>query len=514
METCSDEQAGSGRIWVRPQRKSDWELALKPSKASRSGAPERKEEEEAGTKPFLPEGRRLRASVPPSPSPSLGSTPTMQRASLTSRASWSAESHALSAPRKRSIVAASQPVCVLGVGAGGIEELSRSVDDRTVAWALLRFQVGGGTFVRTKLVAVHCNGGCTPVMQRGLLNARHKEVVGLFGDVHASIEVTSGKELTVEYLCERLLRLFAADDMDYSLEALRQDYSRRVAQTEEAAARKRCALEEAANAGAAAAASAEAASAEAAAQAQACELLQQQKEKDDREKQTEQEKELLQKILEEAEPEVTVEEALRCVSTDQGTFNWLLLEPTKLALHKAGKGGLDEMKEHLSDHQVLFGLLRLSFGSGSRSATGGGRAVPGISKHVFVHWVGPRVSVVKRGVWNTGAGKASALIGKSCSVTFRREAHTPSDIRLEDIVSELRYSTALHLMQPIQRLNMPARALHSNLSMHNLEDSMTQVPGTDTRRLTVVDGVAATNGIAAGRISVEEYRFARPQGLV
>eukprot|EP00425_Heterocapsa_triquetra_P045239 CAMPEP_0195086184 /NCGR_PEP_ID=MMETSP0448-20130528/26389_1 /TAXON_ID=66468 /ORGANISM="Heterocapsa triquestra, Strain CCMP 448" /LENGTH=163 /DNA_ID=CAMNT_0040119629 /DNA_START=33 /DNA_END=521 /DNA_ORIENTATION=- len=123
-----------------------------------------------------------------------------------------------------------EPVSVLGAGAGGLEELREHVDDKMVSFALLRFQVGGGTFVRTKLVAIHCNGGAAPVMLRGWLNARRDEVFSVSGEVHANIEVQHAEELTIEYLCERLLPLFAADSGDYSLQALRHEYAKSVAQ--------------------------------------------------------------------------------------------------------------------------------------------------------------------------------------------------------------------------------------------------------------------------------------------
>eukprot|EP00931_Biecheleriopsis_adriatica_P089821 TRINITY_DN6389_c0_g1_i2.p1 TRINITY_DN6389_c0_g1~~TRINITY_DN6389_c0_g1_i2.p1 ORF type:complete len:575 (+),score=113.47 TRINITY_DN6389_c0_g1_i2:36-1760(+) len=324
--------------------------------------------------------------------------------------------------RKRSSAGSSETACVLACGRGGVEELRKQIDEHTVAWALLRFQVGGGTFVRTKMVLIHCNGVATPVMQRGLLNARSHEVLHHLGEVHASIEVTSSKELTLEYLCERLLRLFACDDMDYSLQALRQEYTNMVAQTEEAA-RKR---------------------AEEEATPQALE------EPQSRQEQVR------------SGPDLSADEALQSVSADGGAFNWLLLEPSR-ALFKAGQGGLEEMKEQLADERVLFGVLRLTFGRAQ--GANGGRPAHGITKHVFVHWAGPRTSIVRRGIWNAKAGEVAAFVGKACSITFRREAQSLKDLQLDDIIMEC-------------------------------------------RRLSVIDNVAAANGVAASRISVEEYRIA------
>lgn len=397
----------------------------------------------AAVEVVLPQAWRRRAWVDQATSPQVGSAYTpCARNTPTSKAAPSTPAKL----RRRSYGGPLDPVRVLSMGSGGVEELQQKLEDRMVSWALLRFQVGGGAFVRTKMVAVHFNGANAPVMLRGWLNARGPEVVFSLGEVHATVEITSRKDLTLEFLCERLLRIFATDNMDYSLQALRNDYSQMVKRTEEAALRK---LES------------EAAAA------------------------------LVQKIPAFTPPSIEVApepdgqiveehvihdlecspdvptslrtpEALSCVSADNGALNWLLLEPDRLEVHKTGQGGLEEMKEHFVEDLVLFGLLRLTFGSGT-SATG--RSAPCITKHVFVHWVGPRVSIVRRGKWNACSGKAAALIGKSCAVTFRKQAHSLKDIQLEDVVSEL-------------------------------------------RRFAVVDGVAATGGVASNRISVEEYRNA------
>eukprot|EP00930_Biecheleria_cincta_P048162 TRINITY_DN3350_c0_g1_i1.p1 TRINITY_DN3350_c0_g1~~TRINITY_DN3350_c0_g1_i1.p1 ORF type:complete len:768 (-),score=106.22 TRINITY_DN3350_c0_g1_i1:180-2483(-) len=343
------------------------------------------------------------------PSPACASNQGLPKACLTAL------------PKRPSTTGSSEPVSILGCGIGGIEELRQVVDDSTVAWALLRFQVGGGTFLRTKLIAIHCNGAVTPVMQRGLLNARSKEVLSHLGEVHASLEVTSGSELTIEYLCERLLRLFAADNMDLSLQALLQDYSRMVREAEEAARRRAVEAAEMAEVSrrraseARRGAAAEAATAEAAAAEATAKLAQK--------------AETPTPVLQ----DISVEDALRDVSADRGIFNWLLLDPSRsLGLHKAGDGGLDEMKTYLAENRVLFGALRLSFGHG-------------LTKHVLVHWVGQHVSIVRRGVWNARSGEASTLIGKWCSLTLRKEAHQLKDLDLDDIVMELRRFTVLGL---------------------------------------------------------------------
>lgn len=277
--------------------------------------------------------------------------------------------------------ACSSPIIVLAGGSGGIHELRRRLDDRTVSWALLRFQVGSGAFLRTKLVSVHCSGEDMPVGRRGLLNSRGSEVLGLLGKAHAHIEITSSRELTADYLSQRLLPLFTADNLDLSPQDMAQEFARMEA---EALARRRAKAK--------------------------------------------------------LERRLTPTEALRAVGADRGAYNWALLEASTLALHGAGYGGISELKAELSEDSVLFGLLRLSFG---RATNKGDQAGPGITKHVLIHWVGPSVSAVRRGIWNARLHEAVALIGEWCAVTLRWEAHNTEQIDLEDIIAELRRLTVV-----------------------------------------------------------------------
>jgi len=332
---------------------------------------------------------------------------TPQSAAARLRAgTWHCES-AVTPGRKRDLGGASEPVVALAVGAGGIEELARHIDSGTVSWALLRFQVGGGTFVRTKLVLIHSNGADCGVMLRGWLNARSQEVISQLGEVHCNLEVSHGKELTIEHVCQRVLPVLAGDNLDYSMQRLRQEYGALAAQMEEEAKRKKL------------------------------------------------EKKLetvatvtspLSPVEEAPAVSVTLEEALHGVGEDRGPFNWLLLEPvgrTQLNLRSAGHGGYEEMKASLAEDKVLFGVLRLSFGCSTRQTASGGRTCPGITKHVFIHWVGPVVGAVQRGLWNSKFGRASALIGSHCSVTFTRQAHDLDGLALKDIISELRRLTVV-----------------------------------------------------------------------
>jgi len=305
----------------------------------------------------------------------------------------------LRSPQKPRDAACARPFALLGAGAGGVAELRRHFDSAGVAWALHRFQVGSGTFLRTKLVAIHLNGEDTPAVHRGRLNSRGPEAFALLGDVHATLEVTKPEELTAKGLCQRLLPLFASDNLgDHSLQALQREYESAVQRTRQARAPE---------------------------------------------------------FVPPASPapvreDVGAAQALRAVGAEVGPFNWVLLEPTKLELHACGAGGLEEMKKHLAEDKVLFGVLRLSFGGGAKRAaltpstlTPTGASGGRLAKHVMVHWMGPGVGAVKRGRWNARAQEAATEIGRHCAVAFRREARREADLDLEDILRDLRRLTAL-----------------------------------------------------------------------
>jgi len=58
---------------------------------------------------------------------------------------------------------------------------------------------------------------------------------------------------------------------------------------------------------------------------------------------------------------------------------------------------------------------------------------------VFVHWVGPKVSTVKRGQFNSKRGAAEAQVRASCAgLTFTKEVHELEDLNLEELIQELK----------------------------------------------------------------------------
>ncbi|CAK9035045.1 unnamed protein product [Durusdinium trenchii] len=272
---------------------------------------------------------------------------------------------------------------LLAAGTGGVEELCEHLADDTVAWALLRWEVGSGTFVRSKLVAIHFNGEEVPAVRRGRLNARSGEVLAMLGKAHATLEVKRKEDLHLDFMCERLMKVLTADVMEKSMsaEALRKDYEALIAERK---------LRKATS-----------------------------------------QKSVGPRTAKENQKQISVDRALAAVGDATGPYNWVLLEPEKFELHNAGYGGLLEMKVWLAEDLVLFGVIRFTFGRETASSVEGMTASPKVVKCARRNMFG------RRGKWNAKQQQADAQVRAICSITFRREAHSLDDLDLADLISEL-----------------------------------------------------------------------------
>jgi len=148
------------------------------------------------------------------------------------------------------------------------------------------------------------------------------------------------------------------------------------------------------------------------------------------------------------------DDALHEVGKEGGACNWMLIDADGFGLHGAGRGGIEEMSSRFFDDKVLFGVLRLSFkvnGQHLRKPAQGFstfRASNACSRpkavcHVFVHWVGPAVSAVRRGLFNAKCTKAVAMAERHCTLAVQRRASSTKDVGIEDIVKDLRNLKAL-----------------------------------------------------------------------
>uniref|UniRef100_A0A7S1C4B3 ADF-H domain-containing protein n=1 Tax=Bicosoecida sp. CB-2014 TaxID=1486930 RepID=A0A7S1C4B3_9STRA len=240
------------------------------------------------------------------------------------------------------MAAETAPIKVLARGAGGVEELQAALDETQVTFALLKFQVGSGSFARTKFLCLHNNLETVSVIKRGRTNAKKGAVKAAMGSTHAELVIEEKGDLNLDHILEEMLKVFVADGGDFSVSKLKEDYEALLTQAKLAATKI-----EGVGSG---------------------------------------------KRMTAAEmggDYVSGDKALAAVREPLGPFNWALFLPdeTKLAFANAGSMSVNEMRDWLKDDKVYFGILRMGFGSGDFRRT----------KWIFFHWSGESVGAVKRG---------------------------------------------------------------------------------------------------------------------
>ena len=120
-------------------------------------------------------------------------------------------------------------------------------------------------------------------------------------------------------------------------------------------------------------------------------------------------------------------EALKQVRSETGSLNWLLAEPNaaKPTIVNAGSGSIPEMRGHLPDDKVLYGLVRAGFGSGKFKRV----------KWVFLHWNGPAVSMVKKGKWSAEKSGMQELMRP---FSLELSANGPEDTEVDTVVEHIK----------------------------------------------------------------------------
>eukprot|EP01006_Ploeotia_vitrea_P023649 TRINITY_DN561_c0_g1_i1.p1 TRINITY_DN561_c0_g1~~TRINITY_DN561_c0_g1_i1.p1 ORF type:complete len:396 (+),score=94.09 TRINITY_DN561_c0_g1_i1:31-1188(+) len=257
----------------------------------------------------------------------------------------------------------------IGRGGGGVEEMAGVIDPSTVQFGLVRFSFGSGTFKRDKFIFLHCNGEKCSVVRRGKLNSQRGSVEEALGATHASIEVANADNCNVDYFFDKLNKYFVSDNMSSSIGDLKEQYAKMIEEAKKAAEE----LER---------------------QKQALKDAKKKKGADGEAAPAEKKKRKTAADMDMDAPAAKVMEAIR---DPKGPFNWALFEPNpkELKLVNAGSLSIMEMIDHVPEDQVVYGLLRLAFGTGTFRRT----------KWVFVHWIGPNTPPVKK-------GKASSVVGE------------------------------------------------------------------------------------------------------
>lgn len=123
--------------------------------------------------------------------------------------------------------------------------------------------------------------------------------------------------------------------------------------------------------------------------------------------------------------------AVSAVKERMGPFNWVLVKPkVPLELHNAGSMSVTEMHKWLAEDEVLYGLLRMGFGTGQFRRV----------KWICLHWSGERVSPVKRGQANAKKNDIQKQLEPYNVVV---NASTPDECTLESIIDKVRRAAIL-----------------------------------------------------------------------
>mmetsp|Transcript_57465 Transcript_57465/g.125882 ORF Transcript_57465/g.125882 Transcript_57465/m.125882 type:complete len:809 (-) Transcript_57465:145-2571(-) len=284
---------------------------------------------------------------------------------------------------------------VVGASDDGIDGMAKWMSNNEVMWALLRFEVGSGTTVRTKMLMLHFNGDETPTVKRGKFNVYHKDICKYLHDT-TSIELKTVSEVTPEHIIETASKHFVVDNISGASFSIKEYLAQLAKEKEEAEKRK---------------------------------------EEERKRLEAEAEAKRQEKLAARRESKrlafTSAEDGLKAV-VEGRLWNWILIGPDSTALPVVGGGcgSVDEMRECAMKHEdlVTFGLVRLSFGEGRLKRT----------KFAFVHLMGGKVPVMKRGKYNQVRPSIEATVKAhaTCSVSFNDTS--PEDFTLEMVIDRLK----------------------------------------------------------------------------
>lgn len=255
----------------------------------------------------------------------------------------------------------------LGGGSLGISELQKAIPETNDCYlfGMVQIKIGSGRFEKCKNMFIEFNGvNCRPMTRmtaQGKRNESHK----ILGDCHAQLSFEKREDVTIRNVFEKIGHLFVAENIVgaknvFSTETVTVKEIER--QYEKEMAKK------------------------------AAEYLEAQR-----------------KLIAErpvVPPKIDrIQEILSLFREDMGWVNWVLFKATEKKLkllheESFGSGTIFALRQNLVDDNVLFGLLRLSFG-----------VMPYRRTHfILLHWVGPKTKNVKRGKLNARAEAMSKML--------------------------------------------------------------------------------------------------------
>jgi len=278
---------------------------------------------------------------------------------------------------------------VLGTGDFGIDEFRDAIPDgdKGVCFGVVSITIGSGTFARTKNIFIQFAGKNTPSMAKGLATKQANNAQKLLGSTNATVHFDEKAEVTLAGIFEQVGNLFVSDDLgnnsrfnsSWSLEEIQIMYQKQI-----------------------------------------------------EEKRQEYEQLVLSQPLPMPIPEKVdrITEILNLIHEDMGWVNWVLFKPTtkKLKLlneDSFGGGTIYKMREFLDPEQVIFGLLRMSFG-----------VIPYRRNHfVMLMWVGKKVQRIKRGKMAARRPNMYELLKPH---NIQIELERPDQVTVENIITRVR----------------------------------------------------------------------------
>jgi len=255
----------------------------------------------------------------------------------------------------------------LGGGALGIKELQDHIPETNDVYlfGMVQIKIGSGRFEKCKNMFIEFNGvNCKP-MTRMLAGGKRNEVHKILGECHAQVVFEKREEVNIRNIFAQIGHLFVAENIQGSrsvfststttVEEIEKAYERQMAE-------------------------------------KAAEYLEKQRN--------------MAKERPVVKPKIDrITEILNLLHEDMGWVNWVLFKATEKKLkllheESFGSGTIFALRQNLKDNDVLFGLLRLSFGE-----------MPYRRTHfVLLHWVGPKTKNVKRGKLNARAERMAKML--------------------------------------------------------------------------------------------------------